>query len=366
MAFFNREKEIAKIKAILSKEPNVIWFFYGPINSGKTALITKVINELSEDYRVFYINFRGFEGGYEKFIKTMFEVGDEGLWQKIRAKAPIISAALDYVEKVTKKINTSIELPVEVIKMLYTGSMEPEKVDVFSYLEKLMKRFKEKGFKPILIFDELQVIKEEINATGMPLLARLFNFFIRMTKETHLCHCLCLTSDSLFIEEIYRNAHLEGRMRSFLVDDLDKESAFKMYDAFGFEQKELIWDYIGGKIGDMVLFFEEKKIGLSEAEIAKAMLRDTAEKIDALLERVEFGNVRINFSGKEEKIEIKKLRKVLEIFKDKGEVEKREIEPVYRDYLIKENVLFFDPTKGIVRPQGRLIWKAIKEVVRRF
>ena len=58
MAFYNRAKEIKELKAVLSGEPNLVWFVYGPINSGKTALLINVFEDLPEDYIVFYINFR--------------------------------------------------------------------------------------------------------------------------------------------------------------------------------------------------------------------------------------------------------------------------------------------------------------------
>ena len=48
MKFFDREKEIYKIISILEGEPNFIYFVYGPINSGKTALINEVINNWIE------------------------------------------------------------------------------------------------------------------------------------------------------------------------------------------------------------------------------------------------------------------------------------------------------------------------------
>ncbi|MEO2117101.1 MAG: ATP-binding protein, partial [Methanocaldococcus sp.] len=36
MKFFDRDKEIQKILSILEGEPKLIYFIYGPINSGKT------------------------------------------------------------------------------------------------------------------------------------------------------------------------------------------------------------------------------------------------------------------------------------------------------------------------------------------
>ena len=84
--FVDREKEIKELKAVLSGRPNFVYFVYGPINSGKTALLKKVAEELSEDYCIFYINFRGFEGGYSKFTRAFFELGDKGLWEKLKEK----------------------------------------------------------------------------------------------------------------------------------------------------------------------------------------------------------------------------------------------------------------------------------------
>ena len=177
---------------------------------------------------------------------------------------------------------------------------------------------------------------------------------VRLTKETHLCHCLCATSDCLFIENIYSNAHLEGRARYILVDDLPKNEAFEVYQGFGFENKELIWNFIGGKIGDMIILFEEKKQGLPEKDILQKMLKDTA--------------------GKLQWIKLKKLRKIkdgttlwkfLEKFKENKPLTKNEIEKDFDKILfwIEENILFYNPLEGTVRPQGKLLWKAIKEAV---
>ncbi len=42
-----------------------------------------------------------------------------------------------------------------------------------------------------------------------------------------------------------------------------------------------------------------------------------------------------------------------------GELRATEIPRKIRRFLIEENILFYDPTRGTVRPQGRLIQKAI-------
>ena len=53
IAFHNREKEIHEISNILNAKPTLITFIYGPINSGKTELINKIVPDLPDDYIVF-------------------------------------------------------------------------------------------------------------------------------------------------------------------------------------------------------------------------------------------------------------------------------------------------------------------------
>ena len=56
--FVNREREIKELTNSLSGRLNFVYFVYGSINSGKTALLTEVYKNLPENYVVFYINFR--------------------------------------------------------------------------------------------------------------------------------------------------------------------------------------------------------------------------------------------------------------------------------------------------------------------
>lgn len=76
--FHDREKETKEIRDILDSEPSLITFVYGPINSGKTTLISHLIEHLPEAYAPVYINLRGrFITGYEDFLNVLFEI-DEG------------------------------------------------------------------------------------------------------------------------------------------------------------------------------------------------------------------------------------------------------------------------------------------------
>ncbi|WP_372842765.1 hypothetical protein [Pyrococcus kukulkanii] len=53
---------------------------------------------------------------------------------------------------------------------------------------------------------------------------------------------------------------------------------------------------------------------------------------------------------------------MLKEFKDKEEVTVEEIDEEI-EYLVENNILFFDPVRGILKPQSRLDLLAIREIV---
>ncbi len=346
--FVNREKEIESLKRVLWGRPNVIWFVYGPINSGKTALISKVIEELPEDYCVFYINFRWrYVENLKDLVQVLFEVrfGEEK--EKFRE---VIKEFLKEGVRALKR-GKGIPIPEKIFEYLFQRGEKIE--DVFRYLERVFEIIKEEGYAPVFILDEMQSIKEIINSSGRPVFSELFNFLVGMTKEKHLCHCLCVTSDCLFIESVYSNARLEGRAEYFLVDDLEREKAFEVYQAFGFEEKELIWDYIGGKIGDIIRVFEEKKRGYTEREAVEIIFKDEVRRLEWLEAKV--------FRERKDGKDLWEFLKKFEQWENKVDL-REDFEKLI--YWVGKNVLFYDPLKGILRPQSQLLWRAIKEVVK--
>ncbi|CEG11551.1 conserved hypothetical protein [groundwater metagenome] len=83
--FFDREKEKQEILNILKVKPQLINFIYGPINSGKTTLIQKLIDDLPKaKYAVFYINLRGkLIKEYGGFVRVLFKVKRKEISRKL-------------------------------------------------------------------------------------------------------------------------------------------------------------------------------------------------------------------------------------------------------------------------------------------
>jgi len=54
MKFYDREEDIRRMKTVLSGDPNLVYFVYGPINSGKTALLMKIARELPRECSILH------------------------------------------------------------------------------------------------------------------------------------------------------------------------------------------------------------------------------------------------------------------------------------------------------------------------
>jgi len=356
--FYDREIEAEKLGIILSDEPTLVYFVYGPINSGKTSLIARVLNSLPQDMIPFYINFRGRDvSSTGEFLNCLFNIDKKSILDSVKEYIGTLTG--EGTDAFTKL--TGIPIPKQIFDPIFKETDKGD--DAFAYLQDFFNGLVENDQKPIFVLDELQMIKKVANAAGGPLLDKLFNFMVRMTKEIHLCHCLAVTSDSLFVEEINGNARLDGRSRYFLVDDLEKERAFRVYDEFGFQDRELIWNYIGGKIGDMVRLKVELRLGLSEEEGVKRMLKETTSRLEDILEEAKEGFLQVQYKARDITLVFDKIKEALALFIPEYRISKGEILSTYRKFLIEENLLFLDPVTGSVYPQGQLVQSAIKELI---
>ncbi|HID27106.1 MAG TPA: ATP-binding protein [Methanosarcinales archaeon] len=331
--FFNREKEAEEIKNILRAEPTLITFIYGPINSGKTELINYLIKNLPEDNKIFYINLRGrFIKSYEEFLKVLFRVEKSRKYKK---------DALEIFD-VISKITLGIPIPKNILEEIFEG-------DVFYFLEEYFTKLSEKC-NPILIIDELQVIGD-VKIDEL-LVYKLFNFFIRLTKEKHICHVFAITSDNLFLERVYSSAMLQGRARHLIVDDFSKETTHEFLSLYNFseEEKEIAWNYCGGKPSYLIELITSKFFGKNVEEKTKEMLEDRKSRLIFMLVR--------NKDKKE------KIIKLFEIFRDKERIEYSEdIDFDTLTFLVKQNILFLDPVKRIVKPQSRLDMLGLRDLM---
>jgi len=343
--FFNRESETGKIVNILKFKPRLINFIYGPINSGKTSLIGNLIEDLPEDYVVFYINLRGkFISNYKDFVESLFEVDRDAKKKKSRIS--------EFTKSFLSGAGKYYGIPVtdHLLDMVFKDN---EPGNVFEYITKVMNEVKKNKKQPILIIDELQVIGDlKIDDY---LIYRLFNFFIRLTKELHLCHVFALSSDSLFIEKVYSEAMLQERCEYLLIDEFDLQTTKKFlgkYD-FGDEEQNLVFQSVGGKPMHLVTAIHAKISGTGLKETAKRLLKIRKGQVEEVL-----------YSLKDE--DKKMFDEVTDILWNFGKGDKMKYVHVSRGirFLTKQNILFVDPIEKIIKPQSKIDLIAIREVLK--
>ena len=347
--FHNRKREINEVMNILEAEPTLITFIYGPINSGKTTLVSHLIDQLPEEYVVFYINLRGrFISDYRDFIKVLFKTEKEKNYKEVLKTISEISAE-------TLKFS-GIPVAESVMNALFK---EKSYEDVFEFLEEYFTTIA-KNKRPVLIIDELQVVGD-LKINGL-LMYKLFNFFIRLTKELHLCHIFAVSSDSLFIENVYSEAMLDGRCRYLLVDDFDYETAAALVEGHGFtdDEKAVAWEYCGGKpVCLMELIYADNR-----EQIAKDMLKTRVTQLKDLLDYLDYTKPKIMIGDDEYLVEKKDIVDIFNRFVDTEYIDDEGLNRPAKHFLIKDNILFLDPHTGIIKPQSRLNLLAIREVLK--
>ncbi|MFQ6119706.1 MAG: ATP-binding protein [Methanosarcinales archaeon] len=347
--FFDREKEMEEIKNILDTEPTMITFIYGPINSGKTELINYLSRGLSNEYVGFYVNLRGrFLSSYKDFVRALFKIEKEKKDYKEILKA-ISTASLK-----TLKF-AGIPITEDVLDLFFKDKTYE---DVFEFLEEYFDKVSENRI-PVLVLDELQKIGE-VKVDGM-LIYELFNFFVRLTKERHLVHVFAVSSDSSFIERVYSEAMLQGRCEYLLVDDFDYARTMAFLDKYNFseEEKEITWNYCGGKPVYLIGLIKAR----DRVKKAKEYFKIRMGQIEELIYSLKAFGDEVKIKEKLYKIKFEEVVKILSEFKDKESIPYRYITPeIY--YLVKNNVFFVNPIEKRIKNQSRLDLLAIREILK--
>ncbi len=261
-AFINRQAEIEYLDKWINEEPKNILFFYGPKSSGKTTLIYHFIERHLKDskkYSIKHFNLREvLIVNYEDFLQRFFQVKDP--------------------EEKTSSQTRQYDLKVFKLTVESQQKIKNKQLDPFNVMKAELIDLNAKGIKPLIIIDELQALDFIYFNSQRELIKELINFFVAMTKESHLCHVLLSSSDGYFIEKLYNDSKLRKTAKLFEVDylpkddivywlnNLAKESKINDY-ILTYEQIEYVWEHFGGSIweisnllGDFLRICEEGKV----------------------------------------------------------------------------------------------------------
>ena len=339
VAFINREKELAYLSNFIDKRPNEILFLHGPKSSGKTTLLYKFFNRIQTEQRldVKFINLREILMiDYKDFLKVFFGVDHDQAKEDIKETR-------EYDLKVFK-------VKVEVLKGLNSGTLDP-----FSVMKREFLKLNKKGIKPVIIIDELQALDRVYMNGQRELITALFNFFVAMTKESHLSHVVISSSDGYFIDTVYKDSRLKKTSSFFRVDYLSRENVVEWLEnlekyskitAYTLTKIDImkIWDAVGGSMWEIQkiltdLFNEDLEVALTEYKHSMRGIIDDY----------------IGFS--QDKALLLKLFADCAVWnrtnlKAKCDLPDTKLEAILHD-LVSANILYYDPTEAVFYPQGK-------------
>jgi len=347
VAFINRETELRDLRLFIDKEPSEILFIHGPKSSGKTTLLYKLFEQLEGEQKldVKFLNLREIstefsdDYNYRDFLHMLFSVKDKS----------------DRKGKLSAGVNVGVfKIDSEIDRKIRERRVEPFKVMKQEFI-----RIRKKGIKPILIIDELQALDKIYmnNGRDRRLIIELFNFFVALTKESHLAHIIIASSDGYFIDRVYTDSKLKKTSKFYKIDylakkdvmewlsNLEKYSRIKDYTLTG-EDAEKIWDLVGGSMWEI-------------QDILSDLFHSALDDIIRLYKR-KMRSIIVDYVVQPEQ---KELEKILRRFADRDELSKEEInweeEKLLRD-MVRQNILYFDPTEARYYPQGKSFHHGIR------
>jgi len=364
--FINRLSELKYLNDWINKDPEHILFIYGPKSSGKTTLLHKFIeSHLSNKFfNIKHFNLRKMLlVNYSNFIQTFFEI--------------------DYSKATSSDIKQKSEYNLKVFKLSkeIKQSLENKTLDPFVVMEKELLKIFKKGKQPVIIIDELQAL-EDIYINGQrDLLKELFNFFVALTKESHLCHVIIASSDGYFMNRIYNDSKLTKTSDFFEINYLSQEdvkywlthleeesgiTTFTLTD----EQIKIIWKFLGGSMFEIsnVLgkLISQAKIKFVETEVIK-------KEIDRL---ITINRGKFEYYVKLNKQKFHLVKQILNIQEKKQNFIQRDLHKLLLDQLysdndlsdelnnlVRMNILAFNPTTSSYEIQGNVLFYGLKQYI---
>ena len=234
--------------------------------------------------------------------------------------------------------------------------LHQKKEDPFLVMEREFQRLREKDIQPVVIIDEFH----KLDGLYMPdkqkrLLVELMNFFVAMTKESHLCHVIIASSDAFFIEQVYVDSKLRKTSRFMKLDYLQKDDVFTWLSDVGKynkvkeysldrDQIEVIWDTVGGSAWEIYSILEQ----LFQRPLDEIVTRIKQERLSMVVDVI-----RRN----------RKMENILQLFAKEPVISNRTLLDYDTDLLgalVKDNILYYDPVEGVYGVQGKSLEWGIK------
>ncbi|MCD6271292.1 MAG: AAA family ATPase, partial [Deltaproteobacteria bacterium] len=275
ISFINREREMTELRNYLEGQPNAILFLYGPKSSGKTTLMYRLFEQMEAEkkYKINFLNLREvFLTTYDDFIDAFFKSSSSGNGLKTGTRRQYSLFGLFKLDAFTEKM------------------LKKRQEDPFPVMKREFQRLLKKGIQPVVIIDEFH----KLDGLYLPdkqkrLMVELMNFFVAMTKESHLCHVIIASSDAFFIEQVYVDSKLRKTSEFMKLDYLEKEDVlvwlrdikkYNQVQEYTLDEKQIetIWDTVGGSAWE-IYYILRKLLLYSLDAIASKIKREKVSMI---------------------------------------------------------------------------------------
>jgi AAA+ ATPase superfamily predicted ATPase len=338
VAFINRQRELDYLREFINKEPSEILFWHGPKSSGKTTLLYKLFEQIQQEDEldIKFLNLREvWLGSYHDFLDAFFVTED--------------------ADSKEKSIQAKISVGIFSITSDVKNKMAQQNADPFTIMKTELSELVMKGKKPVIIIDELQALEGIYYNGQRELIHEILNFFVAMTKESHLAHVIISSSDGYFVDTVYTESRLRKCSKFYKVDYLDYDDTmewllniekFNNIKDFQLNQTEAdkIWDTVGGSMWEIQSLLSELSFDAIDDVLEKYKRQMKAMIADYI--HVRGGN-----------------REILKRFVHTPIIPVTEFtiedDPFLRD-MVRNNILYYDPMEAIYYPQGKSMEWGIK------
>ncbi len=239
-------------------------------------------------------------------------------------------------------------------------------------MKRQLEKLASKNIHPMIVIDELQAL-EGIYMNGQrELIREVFNFFVAITKESHLCHVLISSSDGYFIERIYSDSKLAKTSRFHEIDYLKKKDVFYWLNNLSIEsgiteltlsdvQIERIWHYFGGSAWEISSFLSTLMTGAVQKRVEDFFLEKEAQKEVAAWKN-RFQDYLGKFYDYGLFFVIYKILLNAEYFQEKDLMAKFDRAKLKEELgnLVRNNLFSYNPVTGQYKPQGPIVALGLK------
>jgi hypothetical protein len=289
---------------------------------------------------------------------------------------------VDY-SKATEDVKQKKEYRLKVFNLSkeVKKSLENKTLDPFVVMEKELIKLVNKGKYPVIIIDELQALEDIYMNGQQSLLKELFNFFVAMTKESHLCHVVIASSDGYFLNKLYNDSRLTKTSAFYEIDYLPKEdirywlshlknesniSDYILTD----KQIETIWKYLGGSMFEISCLLGQLIPYAKNQTISNSQLMQLIQK--PIVEN----SSKLNFYATLHDNKRALLKKIFTIHQQKLDFTMNDLKALVTsklyeisdlndalNYLVQANILSFNPVTAAYRLQGHSMYHGLKMYV---